>query len=215
MKFWIRNIGLILLCLSLTSCISDLLTGANIVYDRHHWYQKLNDLQILSRTKLALFSDRRLKCSKCSIEMTVFKKDVLLVGHVPTQTLQRLVDERMKKVYGKRHFYNELVLTSEVGSTDPFIDAWITTKIRSEILADSSIDPAQFKVVTEDRVVYLMGDVLPEQADKVVMFAREWSEVKRVVKLFQYYQLSSQSTASVNKSETPSLSNLEQVQSSD
>jgi hypothetical protein len=36
-----------------------------------------------------------------------------------------------------------------------------------------------------------MGDVIPEQAEKVVMFAREWSEVKRVVKLFQYYQLHS------------------------
>ena len=213
MKLWIRNIGLILLCLGLTSCISDLLTGANIIYDRHHWYQKLNDLQILSRTKQSLYVDKRLKCRHCSISITVFKKDVLLIGYVPTQTLQRLVDERMKKVYGKRHFYNELALSREVESTDPFIDSWITTKIRSEILADSSIDPSQFKVVTENRVVYLMGDVLPEQAEKVVMFAREWSEVRRVVKLFQYYQLTSHNTSEVNNSAAPSLSNLQQIQS--
>lgn len=217
MKFWLRNIGLMILCLCLSACISDLLTGANVIYDRHHWYQKLNDLQILNRTKQALYVDKRLKCRSCSIESTVFKKDVLLVGYVPTQTLRRLVDERMKNVYGKRHYYNELVLSSEHDSADPFLDSWITAKIRSEIFADSSIDPSQFKVVTEARVVYLMGDVMTEQADKVVMFAREWSEVRRVVKLFQYYQLSRHSNASstLNASSTSSLSNLEQVQSGD
>lgn len=215
MKFGLRWVGLVLLCMSLSACISDVLTGANVIYDRHHWYQKINDLQIMSRTKQMLFVDKRLKCRACSIEITVFKKDVLLVGYVPTQTLRRLADERMKNVYGKRHFYNELSLTSEHESTDSLMDSWITAKIRSEILADSSIDPSQFKVVTEDRVVYLMGDVLADQADKVVMFAREWSEVKRVVKLFQYYQLSSHNSTTENTHSSSGLSNLEQIQSGD
>lgn len=184
---WIRIASLSIFCLSVSACISDVWTGANVIYDRHHLYQKLNDLQLLTRVKQALYSDSRLKCRACSVETTVFKRDILLVGHVPTQSLRRLADERMKLVQGKRHYYNELTLTQE--SDDSIIDSWITTKIRSEIVADSSIDPNQFKVVTANRVVYLMGDVLPEQAEKVVMFAREWSEVKRVVKLFQYYKL--------------------------
>jgi osmotically-inducible protein OsmY len=194
MKSWGRIASVTILCLGLTACISDLWTGANVIYDRHNWYQKLGDLQLMTRVKQALYSDSRLKCQACAIETTVFKQDVLLVGHVPTQTLRRLADERMKKVYGKRHFYNELILSSKADSTDAILDSWITAKIRSEIIADSSIDPSQFKVVTADRVVYLMGNVMPEQAEKVVMFAREWSEVKRVVKLFQYYNLGARST---------------------
>lgn len=194
MKLWGRIVSLSILCFGLSACISDLWTGANVIYDRHHWYQKLGDLQLITKVKQALYVDSRLKCRGCSIETSVFKRDVLLVGYVPTQSLRALVDERMQNVRGKRRFYNELALTSETESSDPIIDSWITAKIRSEIVSDSSIDPAQFKVITANRVVYLMGDVMPEQAEKVVMFAREWSEVKRVVKLFQYYQLAPSST---------------------
>lgn len=195
MKLWGRIVSLSILCLGLSACISDLWTGANVIYDRHHWYQKLGDLQLMTKVKQALYVDSRLKCRGCSIETAVFKHDILLVGYVPTQSLRALVDERMKMVRGKRHFYNELALTSETDSTDPIIDSWITAKIRSEIVSDSTIDPGQFKVITANRVVYLMGDVMPEQAEKVVMFAREWSEVKRVVKLFQYYQLAPSASA--------------------
>lgn len=196
MKLLGRIASLSILCFSLTACISDLWTGANVIYDRHNWYQKLGDLQLLSRVKQALYVDNQLKCRACSIETAVFKRDVLLVGHVPTQTLRRLVDERMKRVYGKRNFYNELILSKDSDSSDAILDSWITAKIRSEIISDASIEPGQFKVVTSERVVYLLGNVMPEQADKVVMFAREWSEVKRVVKLFQYYKLTTASSGS-------------------
>ena len=204
MRFLGRIVGLSILCLSLSACLSDLWTGANIIYDRHSWYKKLDDLQLLSKVKQALHREKRLRCQTCSIEIAVFKGDVLLVGYVPTQSLRHLADKQMQTVSGKRHYYNELSLTSEVDSSDSVLDSWITAKIRSEILADSSIDPKQFKVVTSDRVVYLMGDVMPEQADKVVMYAREWSEVKRVVKLFQYYKLGLTHPSS-------QLSDLEQI----
>lgn len=196
MKLLGRIASLSILCVSLTACISDLWTGANVIYDRHNWYQKLGDLQLLSRVKQALYVDNQLKCRACSIETSVFKGDVLLVGHVPTQTLRRLADERLKTVYGKRHFYNELILSKDSDSSDAILDSWITAKIRSEIISDASIEPGQFKVVTSERVVYLLGNVMPEQADKVVMFAREWSEVKRVVKLFQYYTLTNAPSSS-------------------
>jgi osmotically-inducible protein OsmY len=201
MKLWGRIVSLTILCVSLSACISDLWTGANVIYDRHRWYKKLGDLQLVTKVKQALYVDNRLKCRGCSIETAVFKRDVLLVGYVPTQSLRELVDKRMQNVTGKRHYYNELALTSEIESSDAILDSWITAKIRSEILSDSNIDPSQFKIITSNRVVYLMGDVIPEQADKVVMFAREWSEVKRVVKLFQYYQLTSPTVASTPPSD--------------
>ena len=47
-----------------------------------------------------------------------------------------------------------------------------------------------FKVVTSERIVYLMGDVIPAEAARVIYFARTCEGVKRVVKLFKYYNLS-------------------------
>ncbi len=71
-------------------------------------------------------------------------------------------------------------------------DAWITAKIRSQVVADASIEPRQFKVVTADRIVYLMGDVMPEQGARVIHVARYTEGVRRVVKLFNYYRLSAE-----------------------
>lgn len=185
---WRRTICLILLCMSLSACLSDVWTGANIVYDRHSWYRKLNDWQLTTEVKQALYEEESIKCDTCAVEFAIFNRDILVVGRVPSQSVRRKVSERLRPLHNKRHLYNELVVTTEPG--DAITDTWITTKIRSEILTDSGINPKQFKVVTMDGVVYLMGDVIPEQAEKVVMYARQWSEVRRVVKLFQYYHLS-------------------------
>ena len=189
MKLWVRIILVTGICMGLSACISDIWTGANVIYDRHHWYQKFADLRLATQVKRALNGDARLKCSECSIEATVFNRDILLVGYVPNHALRAVVDKHIRSLEDQRHYYNELALANEIKRSDFILDTWITAKIRSEIVADASIDPHQFKVVTSNRVVYLMGDVMPEQAEKVVMYAREWSEVKRVVKLFQYYQL--------------------------
>ena len=69
------------------------------------------------------------------------------------------------------------------------IDAWITAKIRSQIVLDSSIDPERFKVLTASRVVYIMGDVDIEQGEKVVQIAKECAEVKKVQSFLRYYVL--------------------------
>jgi len=174
--------------MGLTACITDVWTGATIIYDRHKWYRKLDDFKLAARVNRDLYADQAFKCSTCAVEIAVFHQDVLLAGHVPTHKLRREAAARIKAIPGIRHFYDELTITH--GVSDPVLDTWITTKVRSEILADASIDPNQFKIVTADRVVYLMGDVLPDQAKKVIHFAREWVEVRRVVTLFQYYHLS-------------------------
>ena len=66
-------------------------------------------------------------------------------------------------------------------------DSYITSKIKTSILANiQELDGAQVKVVTENSVVFLMGLVTREQADKVTEIARTTDGVKKVVKLFEY-----------------------------
>ena len=69
-------------------------------------------------------------------------------------------------------------------------DDWISASIRAKIIADSSINPKDFNIITSSQVVYLMGDVIPAEADRVIQIARQCAGVKRVVKLFKYYNLS-------------------------
>ncbi|MBA2657280.1 MAG: BON domain-containing protein [Tatlockia sp.] len=184
---------LVLSCGLLTGCISNLLTGANLIYDRHNVYKKISDFQLAANASRALYHDKVFKDPNCSIDLAVFNGDILLAGHLPTHELRQEANKRILALPGFRRLFNQLELASKPANTVE--DSWITAKIRSGIIADSDIDPHAFKVTTVDRIVYLMGDVRPQQAAKVIELARKSEGVERVVKLFKYYNLSSKASA--------------------
>lgn len=185
-----RLITILTLGLLLNGCVTDVWTGVSLIYDRHNIYIKLNDFQLSADVSRALYHDKLLKCDECSIDMAVFNLDVLMVGHLPTEELYQEADARVRQIPGKRRFFNKIRVSHHHEQTDHLMDSWITGDIRSSILADSSIDPHQFKIVTSDQVVYVMGDVIPVQARQVIHYARQCRNVKLVVNLLKYYNLS-------------------------
>ncbi len=187
-KMRIQGCLLIIISSLLSGCLSQVWTGANLVYDRHTVYLSIDDFQLNAQASRALYHDKVFKQEGCAIELAVFNRDILMVGHVPTRTLYQEAYSRLAAVPGKRRLFNQLTVNQT--SENLAKDMWITTKIRSQIFANSDINPKAFKVLTCDGVVYLMGDVIPAQAAHVVLFARQSAGVKRVVKLFKYYNLS-------------------------
>ena len=184
----IRVIELLIASLLLSSCLSNVWTGVSLLYDRHNGYKKIDDFQLSANINRALYHDAHFKREDCSLEVAVLNGDVLLVGYVPNQILQKEVQNRAETTHGIRRLFNQIKISHS--ADDVLNDGWITAKIRSQIIADASIDPHAFKVVTSGQIVYLMGDVLTEQAEKVVFYARNCAGVKRVVTLLNYYHLS-------------------------
>ncbi|MCH9756457.1 MAG: BON domain-containing protein [Gammaproteobacteria bacterium] len=176
--------------MSLFGCadVSGVWTGMMLVYDRHNVYKKIDDYQLGAQANRLLFSDEQLRCEGCAIDLAVFHRDILLTGHVPTRALREEANARLFNLAGVRKKYNQLAISSKSDHT--IQDTWITAKIRSQVIADAEINPRQFKVVTADGIVYLMGDVLPDQAARVIQIARQTEGVIRVVKLFNYYRIS-------------------------
>jgi osmotically-inducible protein OsmY len=177
--------------LFLTGCITavgGVWSGANLVYDRHSVGHKLSDLQIYSIATHALYKDDYFDSSKSHIDVAVFNGDILMAGHVETEAMREEAYRRVSPTPEYRRLFKDISI--DPFRTDLVKDSWITTKIRSQIIADSEIDPRTFKIVTSDQIVYLMGDVMPDQADWVVNIARNTAGVVRVIKLFKYYHLS-------------------------
>lgn len=168
----------------LSGCISSLWTGANMVYDRHNIYKKIDDYGLFLKVNNAIMVDKAFKNNQCALDIAIFQGDVLLTGHVATAARKQELLKRVIKVKGLKHLYYKVGIKKERFSTAE--DSWITTKIRSQIFADSSIDPTPFKVVTSDGIVYLMGKISRDQAVKVIKIARQTEGVVRVVKLFKY-----------------------------
>lgn len=175
------------LCITGCMALSGAWTGASLIYDRHGLYKKLDDYQLNAAMSHALFHDDVFKKAGASIELSIFHGDVLLVGAVPTEQLRQLAYTRALKVPGYRRLYLRLIVATHLDTTAE--DAWITAKIRSQMMANSDIDPYQFKVVTFNYVVYLMGDALREDAARVLEIARQVDGVEKVVKLFKYYKV--------------------------
>lgn len=173
--------------LGLLSCtpLGGLWTGASLVYDRHNLYKQFNDYELSAAAHRALFRDKFFKNDACSLDIAALNGDLLIAGHVATETQRQEVTARLGRLPGMRRFFNQLA----VGKPEDALieDNWITAKIRSQLVADSDIDPKQFKVITSDRIVYLLGDVAAEQADRVINIARQTEGVKRVVKLLRIY----------------------------
>ncbi|MBA2652930.1 MAG: BON domain-containing protein [Tatlockia sp.] len=184
--------SLILSSSLLTGCLANIWTGANLVYDRHNIYKKISDFQLSANASQALYQDDRLRCEDCSIDLAIFNGDILLAGHVPTNELRQEAKERVAALTGYRRLFNQIDISSLPKNNVE--DSWITAKIRASIVANSEIDPHVFKVITSDRIVYLMGDVRPKQAAKVIDIARNSAKVLRVVKLLKYYHLSNQAS---------------------
>ena len=67
-------------------------------------------------------------------------------------------------------------------------DSWITTKVKTEMMATSGLHSTQVKVVTENGVVYLMGMLTPQQSELATNVARRIDGVREVVKVFQNQQ---------------------------
>lgn len=111
---------------------------------------------------------------------------VLLVGQVPSQAMRTLAGETAQKISTVRQVHNELQVQSPISLLASANDTWLTTKVRTKLLANRDIQSGRIKVVTENNTVYLMGLVAREEAQLVTDVARHTGGVQKVVRVFEY-----------------------------
>jgi osmotically-inducible protein OsmY len=110
---------------------------------------------------------------------------LLLVGQVPSEALKALATDVTRDLEAVRRIYNELEVGPETSAGTRTNDTWITTQVKSKLLASSDTPGRRVKVVTENAVVYLMGLLTAEEADRSALEAAEVKSVARVVQLFE------------------------------
>ncbi|MCZ6830405.1 MAG: BON domain-containing protein [Gammaproteobacteria bacterium] len=111
---------------------------------------------------------------------------VLMVGQVPSQALKDKASEVVREIRRVRRIYNELEVTGNVSLLTRSSDTWITSKIKTTLLASSETEGNRVKVVTENGVVYLMGLATHAEAERIADTASASYGVRKVVRLFEY-----------------------------
>jgi osmotically-inducible protein OsmY len=183
-----RSLALILSTSLLTGCVGAFIAGAAtgglIVYDRRDLTTVSDDQHIRYRVNSRIVADPMLQPTHISV--TCFHYAVLLVGQTPNASQRAHAEKLAQTVTGFKHIYNEIEIAENTTPKVRTNDAWITTKVKAQLLTAKDLNSGEIKVVTENSTVYLLGQVSQPQADLAVAQTKKVSGVKRIVKVFQY-----------------------------
>jgi len=111
---------------------------------------------------------------------------VLLLGQVDNEVLKRKALEAATNIRKARTVHNEIEISGPISRVARSNDAWLTSKVKSRLVARRDIRGGRIKVVTENSIVYLMGLVTRDHADKAVAVAQKVFGVQKIVKVFEY-----------------------------
>jgi len=116
------------------------------------------------------------------VTVTVYDGRVLLTGHVPSPEMKEQARDLAKRQPGVRVVYNEIAVErGHTGMADAE-DAWITARLRSELILDRDVRSGNFNIDTTDHSVYLIGSARSQaEIDRATQIARYIPGVKRVV----------------------------------
>ena len=181
-------------------------TTASIANDRRSFGSVIDDQNIELKAANAIAT--RTDITKASrISATAINGKVLLVGQAPYAQYSRDAEKLVARVSGVRHVFNEIRISKPLGFGQQSTDTWITSKVKSQMLAKKGMDSTRFKVVTENGEVFLMGLVTREEAERAVNLTRKISGVRQVIKVFEYIQSDGKTAASSsNQSEATAVS---------
>ncbi len=120
------------------------------------------------------------------IAIVAYNGVVLLVGQVPTQALKENASTVTQTLRRVKRIHNELTVGGPTSFFARSNDAWLTSKVKSRLIAAKEVSGTKIKVQTENGVVYLLGLVSREQADLAVNTATQVYGVQKIVKVFEY-----------------------------
>lgn len=181
-------LSIILLSVMLTSCIAAIVAGGAAggyaIYDRRSLTRLEQDARIFHVIHKAIVTDQQFRGSR--INVSSFNRVVLLTGQTPNTSLRQLAEQIAQRTPQVTRVHNEIVVGAPVSISYQSKDTWITSKIRSQLLAQKGLDSGAIHTVTENGTVYLMGVVTPEDGRLAADVARHVQGVVKVVKVFQY-----------------------------
>ncbi len=129
-------------------------------------------------------SDTQLADAHLNVES--YNGMVLLTGQVNSNDLKSIAGAVADKVANVRKVYNELEVKDPSTTIARFNDSWLTSKIKTKMMADSTVQSGRIRVVTENGVVFLMGLVSHAEGERAVNLVQESYGVQRIIKVFEY-----------------------------
>lgn len=177
---------LIVASMTLTSCAPAIIAipaATSVAYDERTLSTIYQDEGITHQAYGVIQDNDELK--ETNISVASINNLVLLVGQTSNQEQKDLIYKEVSSLPDVQKVYNQISVEKTTSTLTQSNDAWITTKVKTAMLAEIGLKSSQVKVLTENSVVYLLGIVSEKQATEAAKVASKIKGVKKVVKLFQ------------------------------
>lgn len=120
------------------------------------------------------------------VGVTSYNGLVLLTGQVPSPQAREEAERVAGQIREVRKIHNELQIAGPTSAIVRSNDAYLTSRVKLQLLAERNIEGSRIKVVTENGTVHLMGLVTQAEADLAVQVVRQITGVQKIVKVFEY-----------------------------
>ena len=178
------------LCLGISGCTSVVTASREspIQDDRgtRTFGSKIDDSLIETKVAVNVAKANPDLDTQSHIVVTSFNGVVLLAGQTPRADLKAQAEQAAAAVQRVKTVHNELQIMQPSSLLARNNDAWLTTKIKTQMLTDASIPGSRIKVVTENGIVYLLGLLTKQEAAQATNLVQGVSGVQKIVKLFEY-----------------------------
>lgn len=189
-RFKVLAVALMVLVVlaSLTGCVLGVVgvVAAGTAYvatDRRSTGTQVDDQSIQLRLASELSS--ALGSKPVRISVNSFDRRVLLTGEVPDEAVKTEAGAIAARSQSVRQVINELALAPPSSISDRTADIALGGKVRTALISTKEVAFNSIEVVTERRIIYLLGIVTAREAEIAALVASKVSGVQQVVKVFE------------------------------
>ncbi|OUR74821.1 BON domain-containing protein [Colwellia psychrerythraea] len=181
--------GLLMLVSALQGCavatVVAVTAGASIVADRRTFSKQIDDqsIEFIAHNEL---NKQKALSNNTNLHVVSMNGTVLVIGQAPNSYLRDLAIKTIQDVPDIVTIHNQIRIGSTTAITTQSNDIWLTSKVKSALLANGEVNAKDIKVVTENSEVFLLGLVTQKEANIVVEITRNINGVSRVFKAFEY-----------------------------
>ncbi|MCF7969874.1 MAG: BON domain-containing protein [Methylococcaceae bacterium] len=115
---------------------------------------------------------------------------VLITGEAESEAIREKIIANIRVISGVKLVHNEMVLapvsTMQARSNDALITLKVKDALAAEVKKGARFDAARVKVITENKVVYLMGLMHEEEGIAAAEAVQNVAGVSKIVAVFEY-----------------------------
>ncbi|WP_256383589.1 BON domain-containing protein [Photobacterium toruni] len=173
---WLLTL-LVISSLSLSGC--SVFSTKDPRNNSQHWQDQKIEMDIAGITHTREYT------KQLSVDSIALGGTILLVGQATSLPIKHAFVNQVRHLTGADRIYDQIQVRPLLTMTSISEDAWLTTKVKSQLIASKQLTNVVIKVITENKRVFLLGYVAPKQAAIATNIARNISGVEHVITLFE------------------------------